>query len=155
MANEQEQKPKLPLVVDGKAYEWPHQYITGEEIIRLAGIPPTSELFLKITPPWEDEIVHPETRVDLARPGIEHFYSRERQVSLIVNGREKPWRDREISFDQVIILAFGNIANTPNTAFTVTYKGGPERNKEGMMVQGDNVWVKNKMIFNVTATDKS
>lgn len=151
----EEDRPKLKLVIDNKEYEWAEQYITGEQVIKLAGIPQESDLFLKISPPWQDEAILHETRVDLARPGIEHFYSKERLVSLIVNGREKPWRERDISFEQLVILAFGNIANNPNTVFTITYKNGPEKNREGSMVKGDKVLVKNKMIFNVTATDKS
>src|SRR5258708_7234607 len=154
MPNELEHSlPKLKLIIDNKEYEWAEQYITGEQLTRLANISRDSELFLKISPPWQDEVILPETRVDLARPGIEHFYSIERLVSLIVNGREKPWREHEITFEQLVILAFGNIANNPNTVFTVTYKNGPEKNREGSMVKGDEVFVKNKMIFNVTATD--
>ena len=156
MSNKTEEgRSKLKLVIDNKEYEWAEQYITGEQLIKLAGISQESDLFLKISPPWQDEAVLLETRVDLARPGIEHFYSKERSVSLIVNGREKPWRERDITFEQLVILAFGNIANNPNTVFTITYKNGPEKNREGSMVKGDKVLVKNKMIFNVTATDKS
>jgi hypothetical protein len=156
MSNDLEHSlPKLKLVIDNKEYEWTEQYITGEQLIRLASISQESDLFLKISPPWQDEVILPETRVDLARPGIEHFYSRERTVFLVVNGREKPWGEREITFEQLVILAFGNIANNPNTVFTVTYKNGPEKNREGSMVKGDKVFIKNKMIFNVTATDKS
>lgn len=77
------------------------------------------------------------------------------KVTLIVNGEEKGWDFKEISFDQVIILAFGSISNNPNICYTVTYKRGPGQNREGSMVKGDVVRVKNKMVFNVTSTDKS
>ena len=78
-----------------------------------------------------------------------------KQVILIVNGREKPWNEREISFEQVVTLAFGSYVENQNRVFTVTYKGGPEQSQQGSMVKGDKILVKNKMIFNVTATDKS
>ncbi|MEQ9218904.1 MAG: multiubiquitin domain-containing protein [Cyclobacteriaceae bacterium] len=77
------------------------------------------------------------------------------KVALIVNGEEKGWDSKEISFDQVVILAFGSISNNPNICYTVTYKRGPGQNREGSMVKGDVVRVKNKMVFNVTSTDKS
>src|ERR1700683_3269730 len=89
-------KPNLKLIIDGKEYEWAEQYITGEQIVRLANLSLDRDLFLKVTPPWEDETILPDTRVDLARPGIELFFTREKAVVLIVNGREKPWAEKEI-----------------------------------------------------------
>lgn len=79
----------------------------------------------------------------------------ERKIVIIVNGREKPWTEKQISFEQVVMLAFGSYEESQNRVFTVTYKGGAEQNPQGTMVKGDRVFVKNKMIFNVTATDKS
>jgi hypothetical protein len=79
----------------------------------------------------------------------------ERRIVIIVNGREKPWTEKQMSFEQVVMLAFGSYEENQNRVFTVTYKGGPEQNPQGTMVKGDKVLVKNKMIFNVTATDKS
>lgn len=74
---------------------------------------------------------------------------------LIVNGREKIWNKKQISFEEVVVLAFGSYDNNPNKVYTVTYDRGPHQNPEGTMVYGDIVFIKNKMIFNVTATDKS
>ena len=74
---------------------------------------------------------------------------------IIVNGREKPWKEKNITFEQVVVLAFGNYDPNPNKVYTVTYDRGPHENPEGSMVKGDTVFTKNKMIFNVTCTDKS
>lgn len=148
------EKPVLKLIIDQKVFEWNQQYITGREVRELGNISEDVEVFLKISPPWTDEPVTVDANIDLTRPGIEHFYSVEK-VSLIVNGRAKPWDKPTISFDELIILAFGNVANNPNTVFTVTFKHGPKQNPEGSMVRGDSIYVKNKMVFNVTATDKS
>ena len=76
-------------------------------------------------------------------------------MELIVNARQKDWNDKIISFEQVIVLAFGTYNANPNTVFTVTYDRGPHENPEGSMVRGEKVYVKNKMIFNAAATDKS
>lgn len=147
----------LHLTINGKEYEWHQQYITGAEVRNLGNIPKEDEIFLKIKEPWIDESILDDTQIDLARPGLEHFFSKgkPRQVIIIVNGREKPWKENEISFEQVVILAFGTMVENQNTIYTVTYKGGPESNPQGTMVKGDKVFVKNKMVFNVTATDKS
>lgn len=147
----------LKFTINGKHYEWPQQYITGAEVRKLGLIPKGDEIFLAIKKPWEDEPILDETRVNLARPEIEHFYSNDKEVKviLIVNGREKSWNEKSITFEQVVILAFGSYDSNPNKVYTVTYDRGPHENPEGSMVRGDKVSVKNKMIFNVTATDKS
>lgn len=76
-------------------------------------------------------------------------------IAIIVNGREKNWSEKTISFEQVVVLAFETYVDNGNTIYTVTYKRGIDKKSEGTMVKGDTVHVKNKMIFNVTATDKS
>src|SRR5258708_16796652 len=101
-----EQERTLAIVINSTSYEWHDQYITGAEIRKLGAIPEEDVIFLKIKEPWEDEKIENETRTDLARPGIEHFYSQPKVILIIVNGREKPWDKKEISFEEVIVLAF-------------------------------------------------
>ena len=149
-------KQALKYTIDGKEFETSKQYISGKEIRKQGRIPVGSLIFLSIKGPWEDELIKDETLVDLARPGIEHFFSKEEKIDiiLIVNGRDKPWMKKQISFEEVVALA-GGFSESPQKAITVTYKGGPESNPAGIMDKGDIVNVKNKMIFNVSATDKS
>jgi Multiubiquitin len=82
----------LRLVIEGKNYDWTHQYITGAEIKALANIPSDYIIILAIEKPWEDEIIGDSTKVDLARPGIEHFYARKHGegvlVSIFINYKE-------------------------------------------------------------------
>jgi hypothetical protein len=79
----------------------------------------------------------------------------EKTYKIIVNAREHDFKGDEITFDQVIILAFGSVSTDPNIAYTVTYKRGHGNKPEGSMVKGDVVKVKEGMIFNATATNKS
>lgn len=76
-------------------------------------------------------------------------------IEIIVNGRPKQWSKKLISFEEVVVLAFGSYNNNPNVCYTVTYSKGHHSKPEGSMVKGQEVKVKRKMIFNVTATDKS
>lgn len=149
----------LKLIINDRHFEWSEQYISGADVKRLAGIPDSDLLFLSIKKPWEDELIESETRVDLARPGIEHFYSKQHDEHLpfkvIVNGREREWSSRTISYEQVAKLAFPDYSENNTTVYTVSYTNGPGQNQEGTMVKGDFVYVKNKMIFNVTPTNKS
>jgi hypothetical protein len=148
-------KKKLLLTVNGKEFESDRQFIQGATLRRLAGISEADDIFLSIAGPWEDELVKDDAFVDLARPGIEHFYSKEVAFDLIVNAKEDKWKKHKISYEEVVYLAFPSDGHVPNRVYTVTYKRGPNQNPQGSMVKGDTVFVQNKMIFNVTPTDKS
>jgi len=147
----------LQLTINGKTYDWRQEYINGAEIRKLGNIPSEDEIFLAIKKPWEDEPIPDDKQVNLARPEIEHFYSKDKdfKVTLIINGRPKPWTEKIITFEQAVVLAFGTYDPNPNKVYTVVYDKGPHENPEGSMVRGSKVYVKDKMIFNVTATDKS
>ena len=155
--SQENEKNKLILIINGIEHEWKQQYITGVEIRNLGSIQADSEVYLKIKEPWEDELIAENTKVDLARPGLEHFFSiaAAKEIELIVNGRVKKWDKKEISFREVVELAYGAYTDLPTMVYTVAYEDGPVKNPEGSMVRGSVVFVKNKMIFHATATDKS
>ncbi len=67
-------KQKLKYTVDGKEFDSDRQYIQGSTIRKKGEIPDGYEIFLSIKGPWEDERISDDVWVDLARPGIEHFY---------------------------------------------------------------------------------
>ncbi len=150
-------KQKLKYSIDGKNFETDKQYIKGSQIRRQGNIAADFQIYLDNKQPWEDDLIEDNEIVDLARPGKEKFYSKKEitEFIIIVNGREKQWNQKTISFKQVVELQFGNYQENPNTIYTVTYAKGPHQNPEGSMVKGDKVFVTNKMVFNVTATNKS
>ena len=78
-----------------------------------------------------------------------------KEFTIIVNGRQKEVTAKELSFAEIIALAFDNPPTGPNIVFTVTYRKGEGNKPEGTIVEGDTVKIKDGMIFNVTATDKS
>lgn len=84
-----------------------------------------------------------------------HLHFHHRTVTLIVNTREKKWDKNEISYREVVILAFGTYSEDPNVVYTVTYSKGPGNKRQGSLVVGQSVNVKNGMIFNVSQTNKS
>jgi hypothetical protein len=75
-----------------------------------------------------------------------------KEFRIVVNGREKIVRTDELSFAQVIGLAFDNPPTGENIVFTVTYRRGHGNKPEGTLVDGEIVKIKEGMIFNVTAT---
>lgn len=76
-------------------------------------------------------------------------------MTVIVNAVEKEVTTKELSFDQVVALAFDPVPSGPNWVFTITYRRGEGNKPEGTLAPGETVKVKDGMIFNVTATDKS
>lgn len=159
MENELENKhrnPDLPFIINGKEYKWEHRYITGAEIKKLGEIPEEDELFLKIKEPYDEKIIKDHEKIDLALPGLDHFFSKKPVITIIVNANPEQWHEKMISYDQVVKFAFPDYnPNNPNIVYTVKYLRGPDKNPEGSMAKGDSVYVKNKMIFNVSKTDKS
>jgi len=150
-------KKKLQFFINDNPYIWYKQFIRGIQIRELGNILESEDIFLDIKAGWQDDQILDDEVVDLARPGKERFFSKAKQTEfkIIVNAREKDWNRPNISFEQVVLLAFGTYDDNPNKGYTVTYSRGWEPKPEGTMVKGSVVRVKNKMIFDVTATDKS
>jgi hypothetical protein len=82
-------------------------------------------------------------------------HGQDKQYTIVVNGRQKVVTKKELSFGEVAALAFDPPPTGPNFVFTVTYRRGEGNKPEGSLIEGETVKVKEGMIFNVTATDKS
>jgi hypothetical protein len=85
---------------------------------------------------------------------VEHDSRPERELTIVVNGREKVVTAGDLMFDEVVALADG-LPSGPTVVYTITYRRGHGNKPEGSLVEGESVKVKDGMIFNVTATDKS
>lgn len=80
---------------------------------------------------------------------------KKKEYSIVVNGRQKTVTTNELSFAEIVALAFDNPPTGQNVLFTITYRRGYGNKPEGTLIDGEVVKVKDGMIFNVTATDKS
>lgn len=78
-----------------------------------------------------------------------------KRFKIIVNARSKEVTGDEQSFEQIVALAFSPVPTGPNIVFTVAFRKGPHENPEGTLTPGEAVEIKNEMVFDVTATDKS
>src|SRR5260221_2719376 len=77
-----------------------------------------------------------------------------KEIAIIVNGERKTIPSREVSYTEVVALAYPT-PPSPDTMFTVTYRNAVKP-KEGSLVDGQSVDVKEEgTIFNVRATGKS
>lgn len=77
------------------------------------------------------------------------------EYEIIINARPKKWLGKTITFQQLVVLAYSLYEENNSTMYTVAYSRGHDDQQEGSMVVGDSVRVKDKMVFNVTATNRS
>ncbi len=75
--------------------------------------------------------------------------------NIIVNSRPKVVNQHKLTFDELVALAFDNPPTGENVAFTITYERGQGNKPEGTLLEGEDVTVKEGMIFIVTPTDRS
>lgn len=148
-------KPNFQLSINSKLFTWNHPNITGKEIKSIGDIPLDDEIYLENPKPKEDELISDDKKVNLAKPGIEYFYSKTKMLTIIVNGTQHSWVKEKINFKEIIELAYGTYVENPTMVYTVAYEDGPKQNPEGSMFVSQEVFVKHNMIFNATATDKS
>jgi hypothetical protein len=74
---------------------------------------------------------------------------------IIVNAQPKTVSSREVSYTEVVNLAFPT-PPAPGIIYTVTYENAVKPNHEGSLVEGQSVTVKEKgTIFDVSPTNKS
>jgi hypothetical protein len=85
----------------------------------------------------------------------DHCQKEKKDFNIIINGRVQEVVDKVLSFLELVKLAFGSIPTDPNTCYTITYKRGQGNKPEGHLVEGEEVKLKRRMIFNVTQTNKS
>jgi hypothetical protein len=89
-----------------------------------------------------------ETQKKPPKPGHE--------TTIIINAQPKSTAEKELTFDGLVSLAYdGNPPSGPNWEFTITYRRGHGDKPEGSLVKGESVKIKEGMVFNVRATDKS
>lgn len=79
----------------------------------------------------------------------------EKGITIVVNGRPIPTTDEELSFDQLVDLAFEDPARGPQIVFTITYRNAGGRIERGELDEGQRLKLRDGTIVNVTRTDQS
>jgi len=78
---------------------------------------------------------------------------RHKTYSIIVNGRPRDVEKHELSYMEVVQLAYPGEQPSDTVVFTVTYSD--PHGKDGTLIDGCEVKVKKGMIFNVKKTDQA
>ena len=79
----------------------------------------------------------------------------DKSIEIVVNGENKSVSSDEVSFDQVVDIAYPNGGRGPLIKYTVDYYNGAGRPQEGKLTEGQQTKVKKGTVFNVTRTDRS
>ena len=74
---------------------------------------------------------------------------------IIVNGTPFPVHNDDVSFDEVVDLAYPGGGRGPLITYTVNYYNGAGRPPEGKLTKDEKAKVKDGTVFNVTRTDRS
>jgi hypothetical protein len=141
--------------VDDSVWEWGAPGIQEHDIRSIAGIPDERRLFqsggnalrsgevVDLTVDWVPKI---ESRPEMACSLT---------VPVVVNGRRQSLAAPEVTFEELIGLAYPDAPATSNSMFTVTYRHGPLDRPEGSLAPSQRLRAVNGVVFNVTATNKS
>lgn len=144
--------------VDGLLWDWGGPAITETEIRAIAAADTAAEVYadgsgnpirtgsvIDLTTQWP-----PILRLAMPRP-------ERREVPVVVNGREILLDRPEVTYEDLVRLAYPGKDLTVGgmRALTVTYRRGPPDRPEGSIVSSEAVRVRQGEVFSVTATDKS
>jgi multiubiquitin len=145
------------FTVDGLSLEWPRKIVTGMTIKQLVGKNAGDVELILEREDEPDKVIGNDDQVDLGDRGVEEFRTRpvKTATSIVVNGREKEWPKKKISFSELVAVAYPVPPNGQNIVYTITYHSGPPENPEGTLKEGKSVTLTDGMVFNVRFTDKS
>ena len=149
-----EPKHNVRIHIDQKPYESPNP-TTGAALYALGNVSAVNELYPEVTGDKEDQPIENGQEVVHLKED-EHFHSGPpKTYTIYVNGQKKVVATKTVTFDQIVKLAYPTPPTGDNILYTISYEDGPPANPQGSLKEGGKVKVRNGMIFNVTATDKS
>ncbi|MEC3950138.1 multiubiquitin domain-containing protein [Sphingobium sp. HWE2-09] len=142
------------LRVDGVVWEWGAPGIQEHDIRGIAGIADERRLF------QGGNVLRAGEVVDLTVDWVPKIESRPEMagaltVPIVVNGSRQSLAVPEVSFEDLVGIAYPDVPAISNSMFTVTYRHGPLDRPEGSLAPTQRLRAVNGAVFNVTATNKS
>lgn len=149
---------EFKLVLNGRQLVWGKPFISGAALRTLGGFGSDQDLILKV-PGGTDRPIGERDLVDLAAPGVEHLFTVTKTVptwDITVNSRQEFVPSKEVTFEQVVKLAYPNPSPETNVIYSVTYRHVASKPHAGELAAGGSVEVKHHgSIFNVARTIQS
>ncbi len=151
-------EPKLGWLVNDRPEQTILANQTGQSLADLFSLSPGVKLYRDYESP-RDELIAPEDRITFAQGPV--FYTRgeecgPQEITIFVNTEPKKVRQTEITYEEILALAYETPPTGTDVHFTVNYRKGPPENPTGLLVEnGAPVKLKEGMRFDVTANDRS
>ncbi len=79
----------------------------------------------------------------------------EKVYKIFVNTREKEVTTDTLTYEDIVILAFGSIPTGDSIRITVLFHHADQHPAEGTLLPGQSVKIKNNTSFDVTQTNRS
>jgi hypothetical protein len=79
----------------------------------------------------------------------------EKEYTIVLNGRDTVVTQHELTYEELVRLAFGIAPGGDTTVYTVSFRRGEGNSPAGSLVAGQTLKVKNGMLIDVTPTDRS
>ena len=79
----------------------------------------------------------------------------EKAITIVVNGSPISTTEEELTFDQLVDLAFDDPARGPQIVFTITFRNAGGRVERGELDEGQRLKLRDGTVVNVTRTDQS
>lgn len=137
---------------------WGRPELPGSVLYDFAEAPPEAAIFLEVRG-GEDRLIKPDDRINLDAPGVERFITAPRPHKgfvIVVNAIEETVPDNNVSFEQVVKLAYPDAPPETNVKYSMTYRNAASYPHTGELGEGGSVEVKKHgTIFNVTRTVQS
>jgi hypothetical protein len=80
---------------------------------------------------------------------------KDKEITIVANGTEYPTTETEMTFEQLVELAYGHPPEGGNIVYSISYERGHGHKPEGDLAPGESLKLKNEMIINVERTDRS
>ncbi len=131
-------RKQLTFTVDDKKYEWKKQFITGNELRKLASVPADEDIYLLLQHPYEDELVENNKHIDLARPGMEHFRVRKKGegVEVTIRINDVPYPIKRGVHTVAELKSLGNVKATDELLQTIDGKLVPLADNARVTIKG-------------------
>lgn len=82
-------------------------------------------------------------------------YPGKKEISIFVNGSAEQVEKEEMTYEQIVTLAFPDFPQHPERNYSVKYVRGHGNKPEGILSPGSKIKVKDEMEFTVTPTGQS
>jgi hypothetical protein len=92
---------------------------------------------------------------DQKKEGHDNGSKHKKEITIIVNGSPEEVMKDEMTYEEIVTIAFPDFPQHPERNYSVKYKRGHGHKPEGILSPGGKVKVKDGMEFTVTPTGQS